>query len=241
MWMSRNPLTVELGLPVVEAAKLMAQRKVRRLLVAEKNAEGQHLLGIVSAQDVIHAFPPSVNPFAIASPDARATTTIVSQIMTPRPRTVVPETPIENAAAMMCDHKIGALPVLRANLLVGLITESDVFRAFASLFSATEPGARITFDAALGEDIFAIAGPMAKRHQLQIASLVWTKHDELPVCVLRVVGQNVDDLLDELWSSGHPVMNVIRFTESAKKNDVASTSFTLRPARNARADSALYS
>lgn len=211
MWMSRGVLTVGPETPVAEAAKLMAQKQVRRLLVVEAWADGPHLLGIISARDVIHAFPPHVNPFAIEGPDARLTPTTAGQIMTASPRTVTPDTPIEDAASLMCLHKIGALPVLRDKTLAGIITESDIFRAFVSLFGSDEAGARITFDATQGEDVFEIMGKMSKRHRLRVTSLIWTRHDQLPVCVVRVTGGHVDQMLDELWSSGHPVVNVIRF------------------------------
>lgn len=211
MWMSRDVLTVVPETPAAEAAKLMAQNRVRRLLVVEQWADGPHLLGIISAKDVVHAFPPHVNPFAIEGPDARLTPTTVGQIMTASPRTTTPDTPIEEAAALMSAHKIGALPVLRDKTLAGIITESDIFRAFVSLFGSDDPGARITFDATQGEDVFEMLGKLSKRHRLKVSSLIWTRHDQLPVCVVRVAGDGVDQMLDELWSSGHPVVNVIRF------------------------------
>ena len=214
--MTREVLTVEPDTLAAEAAKLMASEKVRRLLVVEHWADGPRLLGIISAKDVIHAFPPQVNPFAIEGPDARLTPTKVSQIMTASPRTVTPDTPIEDAAALMCAHKIGALPVMREKTLAGIITESDIFRAFVSLFGGDDPGARITFDATKGEDIFSIMGRMSERHHLRVLSLVMTRHDQLPVCVVRVAGPSVDRMLDELWSSGHPVVNVLRFPPEAE-------------------------
>jgi acetoin utilization protein AcuB len=217
MWMTRDLLTVQPDTPAAEAAKLMAERHVRRLLVVEQWADGPHLLGIVSAKDVIHAFPPHVNPFAIEGPDVRLTPTTVGAIMTASPRTVTPDTPIEDAAGLMCAHKIGALPVLRDHSLAGIITESDIFRAFVSLFGADEPGARITFDVTQGEDVFEMLGKMSKHLRLRILSLIWTQHDQLPVCVVRVIGANIDKMLDDLWSSGHPVVNVIRFPP--KKDD----------------------
>lgn len=213
MWMSRDPLTILPDTPAAEAAKLMAQGNVRRLLVCEPYPDGPHLLGIVSAKDVIHAFPPHVNPFAIQGPDVHLTPTKVSQIMTARPRFVAPETPIETAAALMCTHKIGSLPVLRENAVAGIITESDIFRAFVSLFGVDEKGARITFDVTQGEDVFELVGKLSKRHRLKISSLIWTLHDELPVCVVRVTGDGVDKMLEELWNSGHAVVNVIRFDQ----------------------------
>jgi CBS domain-containing protein len=223
MWMTHDVLTVVPETLAAEAAKTMAQNRVRRLVVVEHWADGPHLLGIISAKDVIHAFPPHVNPFAIEGPDARLTPTMVGQIMTASPRTVAPETPIEDAAALMCAHKIGALPVLRDKTLAGIITESDIFRAFVSLFGLEEAGARITFDVTQGEDIFEMMGKLSKRHHVRVQSLIWTKHDQLPVCVVRIIGSQVDKMLDDLWSSNHPVVNVIRFppqpaSEPATKN-----------------------
>jgi acetoin utilization protein AcuB len=211
MWMTRNFLSVKPTLSVVTAAGIMSQKRVRRLPVVEEWPEGLHLLGIISTRDVIHAFPSDVNPFAIEGPDARVTRTVVSEIMTVSPRTVTAETPIETAAAMMCEHKIGALPVMKDKIIVGIISESDIFRAFVSLFGSDEAGARITFDVTKGEDVFTLVGKLARHHQMKILSLIWTQHDQLPVCVVRVAGANVGQMLDELWSSGHAVMNVIRF------------------------------
>lgn len=211
MWMTRDVLTALPETPAAEAAKLMAQNKVRRLLVVEQWADGPHLLGIVSAKDVVHAFPPNVNPFAIEGPDVRLTPTTVGQIMTASPVTVAPETPIEDAASLMCTRKIGALPVLRDRTIAGIITESDIFRAFVSLFGTETPGARITFDVTKGEDVFETMGRLSKRLHLRVSSLIWTRHDELPVCVVSVAGTNIDRMLDDLWGSGHPVVNVIRY------------------------------
>ena len=187
------------------------------------------LLGIVSAKDVIHAFPPNVNPFAIEGPDARLTHTTVSQIMSVRPLTVTPDTPIEDAATLMCEHKIGSLPVLREQTLVGIITESDIFRAFASLFSADEKGARITFDVTQGEDVFELVGKLSRKHRLKISSLIWTRHDELPVCLVRVTGDNVDQMTEELWSSGHAVVNVIHFAGAKEKSVLPQSPQPFRP------------
>ena len=211
MWMTRSFLSVKPSTPVVEAAGIMSQKHVRHLPVVEAWPDGLHLLGIISTRDVIHAFPSDVNPFAIEVPDARTTPTLVSEIMTLSPRTVTAEAPIETAAALMCEHKIGALPVMKEKIIVGMLSETDIFRAFVSLFGSDETGARITFDVTKGEDVFALVDKLAKRHELKILSLIWTQHDQVPVSVVRVTGQNVGKMLDELWNSGHAVVNVIRF------------------------------
>jgi acetoin utilization protein AcuB len=243
MWMTRDVLTVGPDTPVAEAAKIMSEKKVRRLLIAEKWPDGLHLLGIASASDVIHAFPPHVNPFAIESPDAHLTPTKVSEIMTPSPLTVTPETPIETAATLMCARKIGTLPVLRDRVIAGIITESDIFRAFASLFPDDEKGARITFDATQEEDIFGLLAGFCQRHDLKISSFIRTVHEELPVCVVRVSGAGVDKMLEELWKSGHAVVNIIRFEEAKEQSGFkpVPVPLKLRPSKEKDSSSGLYS
>ena len=111
----------------------------------------------------------------------------------------------------MRDKKIGSLPVLREKQLVGIITESDIFRAFVGLFTSDETGARITFDVSAGEDFFALVAQAALRNRVQVSSLVRLVQDNQPICVVRVAGATVDSFLEEIWNSGHRVLNVIRF------------------------------
>ncbi len=212
--MTHDPVTVKLETPVVDAARLMASMRVRRLLVTEPREGGIHLRGIISAKDVIHAFPPHVNPFAIEGPDARVTPTIVSEIMRWDLHTTTPDAPIEEAAAVMLEKKVGALPVLRGKHLAGIITESDIFRAFVSLFAADESGARITFDSTKGEDVFGLLGRLSQQHKVRVLSLVWSQQGTQPVCVARVAGEAVDKFLEDIWESGHLVVNVIRYPAS---------------------------
>ena len=211
MWMTRDLVTIGPDTPINEAAALMAQKRILRLPVVESPSHHAHLLGIVTAKDILHAFPSGVNPFAIIGPDARLTPTRMSEIMSHHLQTATPEMPIEEAARLMTENKIGALPVLRDRKLVGLITESDIFRAFVSFFEPPERGARITFDISSGEDVFDFISREGRRRKLRILSLVSSQQDNLPVCVVRIAGNNVDALLEDLWTSGHRVINVLRF------------------------------
>jgi acetoin utilization protein AcuB len=211
MWMTRDLVTIGPDTPITDAAALMSQKRIRRLPVVESPSHNAHLLGIVTAKDILHAFPSGVNPFAIIGPDARLTPTRTSEIMSHYLQTATPEMPIEEAARLMTENKIGSLPVLREKKLVGLITESDIFRAFVSFFEPPQRGARITFDIASREDVFHLISREARQRKLRILSLISSQQDNLPVCVVRIAGHNVDALLDDLWSSGHRVINVVRF------------------------------
>jgi acetoin utilization protein AcuB len=126
--------------------------------------------------------------------------------------TTTPETPIEEAASLMSERKIGALPVVRERHLAGLITESDIFRAFVGFFVSAEPGARVTFDISKGEDVFSMIIASAAKRKVRVLSLVSSQQDSRPVCVVRLAGGRIEDLLDDLWASHHPVLNVVRFS-----------------------------
>jgi acetoin utilization protein AcuB len=211
MWMTRNVATINPQTPIAGAAELMALKRIRRLPVVEARADGPHLVGIVSAKDILHAFPPDVNPFAALGPDARRNPKTVAHIMSQYLHTTTPETPIEEAAALMAEKKIGALPVVRDGKLAGLITESDIFRAFASLFARPEHGARITFDISRDEDVFGWLSRATRPRKLRVLSLISSVQDNVPICVVRIAGEAVEELLEEIWNSGHRVINVVRF------------------------------
>lgn len=210
MWMTRDVVTAVPEVPISEAAALMARKGVRRLPIVSGEGHDVFLLGIVSATDILRAYPPDVNPFAVETPDAGLSTHTVGEIMKRNLVTTTIETPIEDAAILMCERKISGLPVLRNEKLAGIITESDIFRAFASLFTAEGHGARITFDASKGEDVFTLIAQFAQRDRVHVDSLITTEQDNRPVCIVRVSGPRVDKMLDDLWRSGHLVLSVLR-------------------------------
>jgi len=208
MWMTKNPVTVGKRTTIAEAAALMARRKIRRLPVMD-DPVNPTLVGIVSATDILRTFPPDVNPLAM-EPNGAGHHVVVEDIMHRDPLTTAPDEPIEEVARLMGEHKVGSLPVLRDGRLVGMITESDIFRAFVSVFDTDGPGARITFDVSRGEDIFSYVARFAADRQVKVVSVISSSQNELPVCVVRITGRGVDEMLDDLWKSGHRVLNVLR-------------------------------
>lgn len=209
--MQQDVIVVEPQEPVTEAAALMARKRIRRLPVIENRPEGPWLAGMVSASDILHAFPPNVNPFAVITPESARNPVTVGEIMSRYLVTTTPETPIEQAAAVMRERKVGALPVLRDQRLAGLITESDIFRAFVGFFTSSDEGIRVTFDISKGEDVFGFIAETARKRGVRVVSLISSQLDNRPICVVRLTSGAINDLLDDLWSSNHTVLDVIRF------------------------------
>jgi acetoin utilization protein AcuB len=220
MWMTEDLVTIEPALPLADAAALMARHHIRRLPVVEPTAAGPRLVGIVSATDILRAFPPQVNPFSVVAAETMDTLARrahhagvkTADIMQRMPITATADAPIESVARIMRGRKIGALPVVRQEILIGLITESDIFRAFASLFEASQGGARLTFDLTKDEDPLALLVDLTRRHGVRIHSFTSSLHHARPVCVVHVTGEEagVEAMLEAVWSSHHRVLNVVR-------------------------------
>jgi len=208
MWMTRNLVCVQPDTPLREAASLMRDNRIRRLPVVARKGDELSLLGIVSATDIYRAYPAHCNPFA-ADSEAQAPATTAGEVMSTSVLTTTPDTPLEDAATIMRDRKIGALPVMRQGRLLGLITESDIFRAFISLLKADAGAVRVTFSVASDEDLFALLADAVKGSQLQVLSMMASSRDGQSMCVARIAGQGVEKFIDGLWESGHQVVNVL--------------------------------
>lgn len=217
MWMTSELHTIAPSATVAAAALAMGQRRVRRLLVVEPGpAKGQppRLVGILTAGDVARAFPPDLNPAALVAEDAVPTT--VASVMSPALHVTTPETPIEDAANLMRTHKIGALPVLRGDRLLGLITESDVFRAFVEMSGAGTPGLRVTFELRPDEDVVGTLREICRIHHAVMTSVIAFEHEDrragrpLRLGVVRLRTDEPDAVLDAIWKSAHRVVAVVR-------------------------------
>ncbi|MDW8352266.1 MAG: CBS domain-containing protein [Anaerolineae bacterium] len=116
-WMTRNPVIVLPSTPLPDAYALMQERRVRRLPVMDAGK----LVGIITLGDLRQANATVDNP--------EAAKMRVELIMTENVVTVTPQTSLRDAAKLMIKHKVSGLPVMDGPELVGIITESDIFRA----------------------------------------------------------------------------------------------------------------
>ena len=138
--MSSPVITVEPDLPIMQALDLMKKNRIRRLPVV-KNGK---MVGIVSEGDLLNASPSDATSLSVWELNYLLGKITVDEIMTKKVITVDEDTPIEEAAFLMDENKIGGLPVVHTGELVGLITETDLFRIFLELMSARQPGVRVT-------------------------------------------------------------------------------------------------
>ena len=125
-WMTSHVITVSSNCTLPDAYWLMLENKIRRLPVVEEG----NLVGMVTIEDLRHMDPIKVAGFDVIHISNTLSRLPVRQLMTENPKTIAPTASLIDAARLMLKHKIGALPVLEGDKLVGIITESDIFRAF---------------------------------------------------------------------------------------------------------------
>jgi len=139
--MTLNPVTITPEVSVTEALRLMNEKKIRRLPVLDGAGK---LAGIVSDRDLLLASPSPATSLAIWEIHDLLAKLTVEKTMTRQVITVSEDTPLEEAARVMVDNKIGGLPVMRGGSLVGIISESDLFKTLLELLGGRRPGVRIT-------------------------------------------------------------------------------------------------
>jgi len=161
-FMTPNPLTIEPKTTYPEALSLMREKKIRRLPVMKKGK----LVGIVVEKDLLSSQPSPATTLSIHEMYHLLAQLKVEQFMTSPVVTATPQCPMEAAAGIMIDRKIGSLPVMEGDKLVGIITETDIFKAFVNVLGGYVEGLRLTIElpdkpgqlAKIAEDIAAVNG-----------------------------------------------------------------------------------
>lgn len=124
-WMTRDIITISPDTSILEAGQLMIDHTIRRLPVMENEV----LVGIVTYGDVRGARASVTGSLDIWELSYRLSKMTVREIMTPNPVTISLDDTIGQAAQLMLNYMVGGLPVMdRDGRLVGIITESDIFR-----------------------------------------------------------------------------------------------------------------
>lgn len=125
-WMTKHVITVTPDSSLSQADHLMAEHHVRRLPVVKE----EQVLGVITRNDIRKAPPNAPQLLSMGEISHRRAQLVVEQVMSSPPYTISERATIRKAARLMRRRHIGSLPVLDpAGRLVGIITESDIFRA----------------------------------------------------------------------------------------------------------------
>ena len=138
-FMTRDPITITSEVSHPDALELMHKHRIRRLPVISKGK----LVGIVAEKDLLSNQPSPATTLSVFEANTLLRNLHVHDIMVRPVVTVEGDCPMEEAACIMVARKIGCLPVMDGDRIVGIITETDVFRALVEVLGGKEPGLRV--------------------------------------------------------------------------------------------------
>ncbi len=139
--MTRNPLFVHPEMTVPDARSFIKKERIGRLPVLDK---ANKLVGIVTEWDLVNASPSVATTLDIYEISYLLSKLKVEDVMERRVITVTEDVVVEEAARIMVDNNISALPVMKGDTLVGIVSDGDIFRLFITLFGARQEGIRLT-------------------------------------------------------------------------------------------------
>ena len=204
--MTRDPVAVTDKTPIDDALSLMRDKKVRRLPVL--NAKGE-LVGIVAEKDILYASPSPATSLSIHEIHYLLAKLTVAEIMTKKVFTIAEDTPLEEAARIMADNRIGALPVMSDKKLVGIITETDIFKGFVELLGTREPGVRLTMKMPEGQGVLPLCmESISKLGGRLLALITWGGHEPgIRIVTAKVTGVDTEQLKESIAKLGVEVVD----------------------------------
>ena len=205
--MTTPAVTITPETPFQEALKLMRDKKFRRLPVVDSACK---IVGIVSERDMLHASPSPATSLSVWEVNYLLWKLKISDIMTHNVLTINQDTPIEDAANLMVTHKIGGVPVVdNGGKVVGVITETDIFKAFVEMLGGGEHGLRLTVQVPTGSGTLAkLAGKITELGGLILSvGSMDRETDGAREIVVKVKGVTKDTLITALESIGDHVVD----------------------------------
>jgi acetoin utilization protein AcuB len=151
--MTRHPIMVSPATPAAEAQHIMAENRIRHLPVV---GEGKRLVGLITRQRLALT-PDSVSSFNFWEISRYLADLTAARVMLPATEviTIDPDRTVERAAKIMSDKKIGCLPVIEDNVVVGILSEVDLMTALAEMLGLPADGVRVTVRMPDGKGQFA--------------------------------------------------------------------------------------
>ena len=200
--MMRNPVSVDENDSMKKAMDLLRDREIRHLPVLKG---GDRLVGIVSERDIKQASPSPATALEIREIYYLLDKVKVRQIMTRRPYTISSTAPIEEAALIMREKKIGCLPVVEDGRLVGILTETDILDAFIESMGVSGPGYRVELALPNRPGMLFEVLSLLKDFSVNIVSVATAAHDdpEMKILILRIETKSYKLLKAALKKAGY--------------------------------------
>ncbi len=201
--MTTNPYTLSPEATIAEAIELMRAKNVKRLPVVKNDS----LIGIITHGQLLEVSPSPATSLSVFEINYLLAKTKIDSIMTRKVITVSPDMLLEEAALLMREHKIGGLPVVSDNKLVGIITETDLFDAFIEIMGFRDKGSRIALD--IGQDhpgVLAEVTGIIAGFNINITHLAAFRSE----MIVRVNTTNIAEILTAIEARGYRIVSILK-------------------------------
>ena len=204
--MKRNPVFVDEGDSMKKAMDLLKEHEIRHLPVLK---DGEQLVGIVSERDIKQASPSPATALEIREIYYLLDKVKVKQIMTRRPYTVSSSAPIEEAALILREKKIGCLPVVDDGKLVGILTETDIIDAFIAGMGVNGPGYRLEVELQNRPGKLLELLKLLKDFDANVVSVATAAHEDPDkiINILRIEARNYKVVKAAIKKSGFGILS----------------------------------
>jgi acetoin utilization protein AcuB len=211
--MTANPFTIKANAPLADVIELMHEKGLKRVPVV--SADGKRVIGIVTEGDIQAVSPSKASTLSIFEINYLLGKTTVSSAMTKNPLTITQDALLEDAALLMRENKISALPVVEEDeSLVGIITESDIFDAFLDLMGFRDMGTRITIQARNEPGVLANVTGIFHSFKFNINHIaVYGGSSAVCDVVIRFNAFNTEELQKTLEEKGYKIVHLLRSQE----------------------------
>ncbi len=202
--MKRDPVTVKRDDSFRYALKLIRKEGIKHLPVLD----GKKVVGIITDRDLRQAAPSPATSLEVHELNYLLERLKIEAIMTKKVIAVAPETSLQEAAKLLIAHKIGCLPVVEKDELVGIITESDILRTFIEEQEKVEggPTSELVVEDRPGT-LEAVATAVGKGSATVVSGTAFRQGKQRSVLLIRSAAPAAADLRRRLEAAGHPPMS----------------------------------
>lgn len=204
---SGKVITINIKDDVKKAFELMKSKKIRHIPVLD----GGKLVGIITNTDLRQVLIPSKSEGAEQTYYFTSKFSTVGEIMTKGTITVTPQTDVEEAARLLQHYKIGGLPVVEGDKLVGMITGTDILEVFIEIMGVIKYSSRV--DVALGEDAeaFQNVSKIIRENGAGIISVGMSPQEgkEKRVYYFRLDTDDINPIAKAIEDNGYEVVSVV--------------------------------